>query len=274
MGVTEPGLTAPDQQTPDQHRQRYARMLAQARDQPRRPQALACPDIAPDQVLHREAVPGGWYWTVVVPRGRSLRIVNTAGSSSVSVLLWNARETSERFNAADTAKVQWTVRVGAGWVLLSDMGRVLASITADSCGRHDLLVGGSTRASNARRYGRDGHRNTRDNLLLAAAKHGLDRRDIPTCLTLFADVRTDGAGPFAWHGAASAGSAVDLRAEMDVLVALSNCPHPLDPAPAYAPQPIEAVVWESASVAPDDPCRTGSPEAVRAFENTARMFDG
>lgn len=200
--------------------------------------------------------------------------MNTAGSSSVSVLLWNTHETSERFNAADTAKVQWTVRVGAGWVLLSDVGRVLASITGDDCGRHDLLLGGSTRASNAHRYGRDGHRNTRDNFLLAAAKHGLDRRDLPTCLTLFADVRTDGTGPFGWHGAAPAGSAVDLRAEMDLLVALSNCPHPLDPAPAYAPQPIEAVVWASAPVAADDPCRTGSLEAVRAFENNARSSNG
>ncbi len=207
-------------------------------------------------------------------RGQSLRVVNLAGSSSVSMVLWNAHETSERFNAADTVKVQWTVRVGAGFLLLSDMGRAMASITGDSGGRHDMLAGGSTRASNARRYGPGAHRNTRDNFLLAAGKHGLDRRDIPPCLTLFADVRTDHAEQLGWHGTGQAGGAVDLRAEMDVLVVLSNCPHPLDPSPVYAPQPIDAIIWTSGPVAEDDLCRTGSPEALRAFENNARMFRG
>lgn len=249
-------------------------MRAQAQQRSAQPARLDCPDIDPGQVRHREIIPGGWYWAALVPRGRTLRVVNTAGSSSVSVLLWNAHEASERFNAADTAKVQWTVRVGAGHLLLSDMGRVLASITADSCGRHDMLVGGSTQASNLRRYGRDDCRNTRDNLLLAAAKHGLDRRDIPPCLTLFADVRPGPDGQFAWHGTGPAGGAIDLRAEMNLLVALSNCPHPLDPAPAYAPQPVEAVVWEPGPVPADDPCWTGSPEARRAFENNARMLHG
>ena len=75
-------------------------------------------------------------------------------------------------------------------------------------------------------------------------------------------------------GPSPAGSAVDLRTEMAPLAALSNRPHPLDPAPAYAPQPVEAVVWASAPVAADDPCRTGSPEAVRAFENNARSSNG
>ncbi len=266
--------TALDQQTPEQHRQRYEELRAQAQQRSARHPSHNCPDIPAGQALHHETIPGGWYWTALVPRGQTLRVVNTAGSSSVSVLLWNAHEASERFNAADTAKVQWTVRVGAGHLLLSDMGRVLASVTADSCGRHDLLTGGSTRASNARRYGHDGHRNTRDNFLLAAAKHGLDRRDIPPCLTLFADVGPDAAGRFAWRGASPAGGTVDLRAEMDLLVALSNCPHPLDPAPATVPQPVEAVIWDAGPVAADDPCRTAGPEAHRVFENNARMLHG
>ena len=272
--MNEPDATALDQQTPERHRHRYNRMLSQARERTYRPQALACPDIPADRLLLREVVPGGWYWTALIPRGRTMRVVNTTGFSSVSILLWNALDTSERFNAADTAKVQWTTRIGAGHILLSDMGRVLASITSDNCGRHDLLIGGSTRASNIRRYGQGNHRSTRDNLLLAAAKHGLDRRDIPTCLTLFADVGVDDAGRFVWHGTASADSAVDLRAEMDLLVALSNCPHPLDPTAIYAVQPIETIIWASDLTTTDDPWRTRSPEAGRAFENNTRMSCG
>lgn len=265
-------MIALDQLSPEQHRQRYERLRAQAQERSARPATLPCTDIAAGQVLHREVVPGGWYWSAVVRRGRTMRVVGAG--SSVSALLWNAHDPSERFNAADTVKVQWTVRVCAGHVLLSDMGRVMASIIGDEHGRHDMLVGGSTRASNARRYGHDGRRNTRDNFLLAAGKHGLDRRDVPPCLSLFADVRADGDGRLAWHGSAPAGRAVDLRLEMDVIVALSNCPHPLDPAPAYAPQPVEAIIYTSAPASADDTCRSSSPEAVRAFENTAVPFHG
>ena len=264
-------MTALDLQTPEQHRQRYDALRAQAQARSTRPPVLACPPIPPSQVVLHETIPGGWYWSSLLPHGRTLRI---AAGSSVSILLWNAYDTSERFSAPDTVKVQWTVRLGAGLLLLSDMGRALASITADDTARHDVLVGGSTAATNAARYGRHDHRNTRDNILLAVGKHGLDRRDVSPCLTLFADVRADAAGRLAWHGGSPAGGAVDLRAEMDLLVALSNCPHPLDPAPAYAPPPAEATIWDAGPVPQGDPCRTSSPEAVRAFENNARMLRG
>jgi uncharacterized protein len=272
--VTAPADIPLDQQTPEQHRQRYDALRAQAQARSTQRPDRPCPPIPADQIVHHETIPGGWYWSAVIPRGQTLRVVNTTGSSSVATLLWNARETSERFNAADTVKVQWTVRVGAGLLLLSDMGRVMASVTGESGARHDMLAGGSTPTSNARRYGPGPWRNTRDNFRLAAGKHGLDRRDIPPCLTLFADVRVDAAEQLGWHGTGAAGAAIDLRAEMDVLVALSNCPHPLDPGPVYTPQPVDAIIWHSGSVAANDPCRTGSPEAIRAFENTARLPHG
>jgi urea carboxylase-associated protein 2 len=263
-----------DQQTPDQHRARYDALRAQAQARSTQRPDLPCPAIAPELVIHHEIIPGGWYWSAVILRGQTLRVVNTAGASSVSLLLWNAHETSERFNAADTVKLQWTVNVGAGLLLLSDMGRAMASITGDGGARHDMLAGGSTAASNVRRYGPGTRRNTRDNFRLAAGKHGLGPRDIPPCLTLFADVRTDASERLGWHGTGAPGAAIDLRAEMDVLVALSNCPHPLDTSPAYAPQPVDAIIWEAGPAGADDLCRTSSPEAVRAFENNGRMARG
>ncbi|MGI4955854.1 MAG: urea amidolyase associated protein UAAP1 [Janthinobacterium lividum] len=262
-----------DQQTPEQHRQRYDALLAQARARSTERPNLPCPPIPTGAVAQSETIPGGWYWTALVRRGQTLRVANHSGSSSVSILLWNQHDTSERLNVPDTVKLQWTVRVGAGLLLLSDMGRAMASITGDTGARHDMLTGGSTAGSNARRYGGT-YRNTHDNMLLAAAKHGLDRRDIPPCLTLFADVRVGADERVAWHGPAPAGSTIDLRAEMDLLVALSNCPHPLDPAPAYAPAAVDAIIWQAADPAPDDPCRTAGPEAVRAFENIARLNHG
>ena len=251
-----------DRQTPAQHRARYDGLRSQAQERSARTSSSTVPTIGDADVLRRETIPGGWYWSTVVPKNWTLRVHAPAGGASIALVLWNARDTSDRFNAPDTMKLQWTVRMGAGQLLLSDMGRVLAAVTADSCGRHDLLLGGSAVAKPGR--------NTRDNLRLAAAKHGLDRRDIPPCLTLFADVRANADGAFAWHGTGPAGSAIDLRAEMDVLVALSNTPHPLDS--GTAPPPIEAVIWDAGPVVPDDPCRTACPEARRAYENNAGMI--
>jgi uncharacterized protein YcgI (DUF1989 family) len=113
-------------------------------------------------------------------------------------------------------------------------------------------------------------RNTRDNFVLAAQKLGMGPRDVATCLTFFAPVRVDGDGRFVWHEAKrAAGDYVDLRAEMDLLVALSNCPHPLDPASGEPPASIEAIRMKGPAVAADDLCRTATDEARRGFVNNA-----
>jgi len=247
-------------------RRRYGALLAAARDRAAVGPDLPSPrEIVPAAILARETIPGGWYWTCRVKRGSALRIVNTNGSPGVAAQIWNADDPTERYNPADTMKVQWTTRLRAGLLLLSDMGRVLASIIADSDGVHDSLLGAGPQE--------DGRRNSRDNFLLAASKHGLDARDVGPCITFFAGVRADQAGGLHWDPAsARAGAAIDLRAEMNLLIVLSNCPHPLAPAQAATPGAIDAVVWTAPPPASDDPCRTAGPEAVRAFENTERYF--
>ena len=258
-----------DQQTPEQHRERYAALRARARENAR-PSGRAAPppELNAHQVIHRETIPGGWYWTARLQRGQALRIVNTQGTPGVSALFWNADDTSERYNQGDTVKLQWTAVLGAGRVLFSDMGRVLVSTTADTCGHHDAVVGGST----PRGAADAAPRNTADNFRLAAGKHGMSRRDVPPCITFFAGLRTDEEGRLAWQEDATApGDIIDLRAEMNVLVALSNCPHPLSP-PGAAPSPVEAVIWEAPAPAPDDLCRHFGEEAERGFENTDALF--
>jgi urea carboxylase-associated protein 2 len=226
------------------------------------------PPIPGDALLLRETIPGGWYWTSILSLGEILRIATPSGRSSVSLVAWNKAGTSERINYADTMKVQWTAALQKGRVLLSDMGRVLFSITEDTSFAHDALCGGSTRASNLQKYGKRFLRNTRDNFTLAAAKHGLRRSDVPPCITFFAPVSVGENTGLRWdEGQRKPGDFVDLRAEMPLIAALSNCPHPLDPGADYAPEPIEVAVFRP-SAAVNEFQLYATAEAKRAFENT------
>ncbi|MCC8964445.1 urea carboxylase-associated family protein [Bradyrhizobium sp. Pear76] len=259
------------------HTRRYNELKAAGQEHA--PRALPAPTardaapIATDAIIHREVIPAGWYWTMRLNRGDTLRIVNTAGTSTVSLLAWNSADTTERLNYADTIKVQWAARLQKGRVLLSDMGRALLAITEDTSAAHDAVVGGSTAATNQAKYGDGNFRNTRENFILAAAKLGLDRRDVHPCMSFFAPVAIDAHGRFVWsEGRRESGDFVELRAEMDLLIALSNCPHPLDPAKAYPQASVEIVRYRASAPAADDLCRTATAEAIRAFENNAMYF--
>jgi uncharacterized protein YcgI (DUF1989 family) len=214
--------------------------------------ALDGAPIAPQAVISREEVPPGWYDTVRLRRGEALRIVDTSGLSSVSMVGWCEHDPSERINCADTAKVQWSAALSKGRVILSDMGRVFLSLIEDTSGAHDLLVGGSTPASTLAAFG-ETSRNTHDNFLAA--------------------VSLDAAGRFVWNGARKRpGDFVDLRAEVDLVLVLSNCSHPLDPARPAAGGPVTLLRHRAPAAAADDPCRTSSPEIVRAFQFTDRLY--
>jgi uncharacterized protein YcgI (DUF1989 family) len=154
------------------------------------------------------------------------------------------------------------------------MGRVLMTMVADTSGRHDCLCGCSNRRTNELRYGDGGIAgptpNARDLLALAAAKHGLARRDVAPSINLFKSVRVDDDGSlhFAGAPAPAPGAYVELRAEMRVVVLLSNTPHPLDERPAYAGSPVRATAWRGVPSSDGDPLRTTTPERLRAFQNT------
>jgi uncharacterized protein len=236
------------------------------------PTALNGAPIAPAAVIHQEQVPPGWYTTVRLHRGEVLRLIDESGRSSISLVGWREDDTSERINCADTVKVQWSTAIGKGRVILSDMGRVLLSVIEDTCGAHDLLVGGSTPASTLATFGEPG-RNTQENFLAAASKVGLDIRDIPPCVTFFAPVAVDEAGRFRWReGRKRPGDFVDLRAEMNLIIIASNCAHPLDPARPGATGPVTLIKHRVPAATAEDVCRTASPEAIRAFTFTDRLF--
>ena len=251
-----------------QNRSRYEALRAAGQGETTRslPPATALHGAPLDEkaVIGREEIPAGWYWTTRLARGQALRLVNLSGGSAVALIAWRETDPSERINTADTAKVQWRASLGKGRMILSDMGRAMLSIIEDTSGQHDLLVGGLSSASAG------GERNSRDNFLGAVGKLGLDRRDIPMCVTFFAPVTVRQDGRFDWRDdARRAGDFVDLRAEMDLLVALSNCPHPLDPSPD--PGPVQAIRFRAPPPTSDDVCRTVGPEARRAYAAADRL---
>ncbi len=266
-----------DSLSSDQHRARYLELKRVALENAAvfdsgAPAAAVARALDPALIVSESTIPAGWYWSARLARGQTLRIVNTSGTPGVSAFFWNADDPSERYNAGDTVKVQWNARLSAGRLLLSDMGRVLLLITEDSSGRHDTLLGGSTRATAARGDSSAHPRNTRENFLLAAAKHGLGKRDVAPCITFFADVRTTADGRFAWHDDPEpANRHIDLRAAMNVLAVLSNCPHPLAPA-ARATGAVSAFVVRASDNGAGLPERYRTAEAARAFENTAALF--
>jgi urea carboxylase-associated protein 2 len=235
------------------------------------PTALGGAPISANAVIHRETVPSGWYTTLLLKRGEALRIVDDSGQASVSLLAWREEDPSERINCADTIKVQWSAAISKGRVILSDMGRAVFSLIEDTCGAHDLLVGGSTPASVLAATGASG-RNTQENFLAAVSKIGLGVRDISPCITFFAPVALDEAGRFLWQeGRKRAGDFVDLRAEMNLIVVASNCTHPLNPSPTAGGN-VTLVKHRVPEATREDPCRTASPEAMRAFAFTDRLY--
>lgn len=233
--------------------------------------------VAPEAMIWEETIAPGGYAGHQLNRGARLRLTDVKGDACLSLLVFNAERPVERLNVADTLKVQWNGYLGPGRLLLSDMGRALMSILEDDAGTHDGFCGASNQASNARKYG-DGfnhgaHPNARDRLSLGVAKFGLGRKDIHPCVNLFKGVRVeaDGAttpeiGPFA------PGRQVTLRAEMDLIVVLANCPHVLDPRADYSVTPVRATAWRGPVTPPDDPIRNSTPEGLRAFLNVEDYY--
>jgi urea carboxylase-associated protein 2 len=236
--------------------------------------------LAAEPVL-REQLRGGQMWSRVLRRGQRLRLIDVEGGASVAALFYNADDTTERYNMPDTLKAQHIARLTEGYVLYSDMGRVLCSVVSDSVGWHDTVTGHGTRAHGEARYGtgsyqklrNDFHRNTRDNFLTELGKYDLGRRDLVANVNFFVKVATAADGTLRWvPGHSRAGAHVELRAELNTLVVLSNTPHPLDPGREYAPKPVALEVQSGAPAAADDACRRSRPENERGFRLTEAYF--
>jgi urea carboxylase-associated protein 1 len=201
----------------------------------------------PGRVREDRTIPPGGEWSGVVRAGQVLRIVDLEGRQAVDFLCYNAADPSERYNAADTIKLAGTIFVTTGHGLYSDMGRRLFTIVADTCGRHDTIGGCCSAESNRLRYQVEGTPNCRDNFLRALARFGLGKKDIVANLNWFMNVPVgpDGSAAIV-EGRSRPGDFVDLRAEMDALAAISNCPQIYNPCNDGRPTPIRLIVYEPA----------------------------
>jgi urea carboxylase-associated protein 1 len=202
-------------------------------------------EVVDGTVVEDQVIPADSPWARVIPRGAMLRIVDLEGKQAVDFLCYSAQDPSERYNAADTMKYAGTIFLTRGHALWSDMGRKLFTIVEDTCGRHDTIGGCCSSASNQVRYGISGTPNCRDNFLRALVPFGLGRKDVVANVNFFMNVPVEPDGRMGIaEGLSHPGDFVDLRAEMDVLAVISNCPQTRNPCNGYNPTPIRLVVWQ------------------------------
>jgi urea carboxylase-associated protein 2 len=239
------------------------------------------PDLPGDKIRFREDVLGGSNWSHVLKRGTTLRLIDPHGGANVSALFFNFELLVERYNMADTLKAQHVAFLTKGRALYSDMGRILVSVTEDTSGWHDTICGCSTAEivrenfgeATFQQVGNKFHRNGRDNFLVELGKYGLGARDLVPNANFFSKVVVRDGGAMVFDPAhAKPGAYVDLRAEMNTLVVLNTCVHPLAPPGPYDPKPVHLVVWSSPPPEPDDLVRKFRPENERGFINTERYF--
>jgi uncharacterized protein len=207
--------------------------------------------LLPGEALFRQTIPAGDYWIDIIKTGQYLRIVDVEGNQAADTLFFNAADVAERYSAVDTIRAQRNVYLGFRSKLLSTAGNVMAEIVADTVGRHDTLGGACASESNTVRYALDKRtmHACRDSYLLAVARNdrlGLGKRDLSHNINFFMNVPvTTGGGLTFADGLSGPGQYVEMRAGMDIIVLISNCPQLNNPCNAYNPTPLEVLIWDS-----------------------------
>jgi uncharacterized protein len=228
--------------------------------------------------FHESSIEGGKHWSLTVRAGTVMRLSDVEGGANVGMLFYNPHNLLERYNAPDTLKCQHTFKLTRGHCLYSDMGRIFCSITEDSVGWHDTVCGNCDRALVAGRwvpksyqaYRNDWTQNGRDAFLIEGGKYGLGRRDLAANLNWFSKATVGEDGALSFHPDNSrAGDHIELRFEMDTLVLLHTCPHPLNCAADYPRAAVRYQLHQADDAVPvDDFCRNFRPENQRGFINT------
>jgi urea carboxylase-associated protein 1 len=206
--------------------------------------------LDPATAAYRRVVPAGTYWIHRLVAGQVFRMVDVGGNQAADTLFYAAADPAERYSAVDTIRAQGSVYLGLGSRLLSNEGRVMLQITADTVGRHDTLGGACSGESNTVRYAPDKKcmHSCRDTYMLAIAEneqYGLTKRDITHNINFFMNVPITQDGGLTFEdGLSDPGQYVEMQAAMDVIVLISVCPQLNNPCNGYDPTPLEMIVWE------------------------------
>ena len=230
------------------------------------------------QPFYQTTVAGGCHWSLRMRRGTLMRLTDLEGGANAGMLFYNPENLLERYNAPDTLKCQHTFKLSRGHCLYSDMGRIFCSIVDDTLGWHETVSGTSNQAMVTERWGErdyqgdrnDWRQNGYDAFLVELAKYGLGAADMAANVNWFSRVEVDGLGNLSLKPEHSRpGSSVTLRFEMETLVLLHTCPHPLNDEARYPSRPVQVELAEAEPVADDDYCRNFRPENRRGFQNNA-----
>jgi urea carboxylase-associated protein 2 len=231
--------------------------------------------------IYQVELTGAGMWSKVIGRGKILKLTDLEGGANVGMMLYNANERTERYNMSDTLKGQQVFFLEQGLCLHTDMGRLIASIIEDTVGWHDAVCGTSDAQEVLQKYGElsyqqgrnDWYRNGKDCFLIELAKWGMGEKDWMPNVNFFSKVVTNEEGQLRFvEGNSSAGSSVSLRMEMDALVVINACQHPLDPAGEYVAKPVMLEIFAGDSVEEDDRCLNSHPENRRAYDNTIDYY--
>jgi urea carboxylase-associated protein 1 len=205
--------------------------------------------LKPSKAIYDLTLPAGEGWMHEIKRGQTFRIVDLEGNQAVDTLFYNAHDMSDRYSPQDTIREQGSIYLTTGTKLISSEGNVLAEIIADTCGRHDTLGGACAAESNQVRYAlekRSMH-SCRDTFILALSHwgRGVTKGDITHNINFFMNVPVTPAGGLSFEDGVSAGGRyVELRAAMDLVCLISNCPQLNNPCNAYNPTPVRLLIWD------------------------------
>lgn len=232
----------------------------------------------PGAVLYEDILAPACHWSLRMRPGTILKMIDEEGGANVGMLFYNPDNLLERYNAPDTLKCQHTFKLTKGNCLYSDMGRIFCSIIEDSIGWHETVCGNTTKQMvkekwgerNYQEYRNEWNQNGYNSFLVELAKYGLGKKDMAANLNFFSAVGVDDEGNLKYlENNSQPGDAIELRFEMDTLVLLHTCPHPLNPAKEYPRKPVRYQIIQAAVVEDDDICMNSTEENKRGFKNNA-----
>ncbi len=219
----------------------------------------------------------GEHWSLIVRKGMQMTLTDLAGGANVGMLFYNPTQLMERYNAPDTLKCQHTFKLTKNHCLYSDMGRIFAAITEDTFGWHDTVCGNSHAEQVKQQWGardyqnarNEWHQNGYDAFLVELAKYNLKPQDMAANINFFSAVLANEESKLTMGEPSIEGDSVTLRFEMDTLVVLHTCPHPLSKAVKYPRGHIEIELSKAALMQPNDPAFNLCPENQRGYQNNA-----
>lgn len=205
--------------------------------------------LQPEDAVYDFTIRAGDHWMREIEKGQTFRILDLEGNQAADTLFYNAHDVSDRYSASDTIQRQKNLYLTTGTELISTEGNILLSIVADTCGRHDTVGGACSRESNTMRYALDKEsmHACRDSFLCGVTEWGnqMGKRDITCNINFFMNVPVTPEGKLTFaDGISAPGRYVEMRADMDVIALISNCPQLNNPCNAYNPTPVRVLIWD------------------------------